>query len=276
MTVFIEYVLIDNFIIDYLMLKASLLLSANTVSRGRLLFCAFLGAIFALFYPLITVHSVLLTAIKICFGLLLVLLAGKFKSKKDYYVTAVTFFTYTFLTGGAIIGIFNILGLPYSSEISIAIMVVPVYFVFSGVTSVIKFLYRQKNVASYIVDVEITAFGTTKKARGFYDTGNELYDGDNPVIVCNKNFAKDFLGGDIKDLKFKTLSVSTVNGIEKNIAFNISQIKIYNLQNVNIFNNVTLCVAKQKVGRNYDIILHSALMEGGKNEQANTQTKKIS
>ena len=193
MTVYIEYVLIDNFIIDYLLLKASLSLSAHSVSRVRLLFCAFLGAIFALFYPLIAINVVLLTAIKLCFGLLLVLLAGKYKTKKDYYVTAVMFFTYTFITGGAIIGIFNLLGLPYSSEISVALMVIPVYLIFMAITSVIKFLYRQKDIQAYVCDVEISAFGVTKKARGFYDTGNELFDGDNPVIVCNQSLAKCFL-----------------------------------------------------------------------------------
>ncbi len=276
MTVYIEYVLIDNFIIDYLMLKASLLLSATTVSRVRLLFCAFLGAIFALFYPLISVNTLLLTLIKICFGLLLVLIAGKFKSKKDYYVTAVTFFVYTFLTGGAVIGIFNIFGIPYSSEISIAVMVIPVYFIFKGITSVVKFLYRQKDINCYIREVEITAFGVSKKCKGFFDTGNELYDGDKPVIVCGKKIAQSFFDGNIGNIKLKKLTVNTVNGKEENIAFNIEQIKIYNLNKRNIFNNITLCVSKKSVGRNYDVILHPSLKEICDDEQATIKTEKVS
>ncbi len=275
MTVYIEYVLIDNFIIDYLMLKASLTLSASAVSRVRLLFCAFLGALFALFYPLLSVNAVLLTTIKVCFGLLLVLLAGKFKSIKDYYVTAVVFFVYTFLTGGAVIGIFNILGVPYSSETSIAVMVIPVYFIFMGITSVVKFLYRQKDINCYLRKVEISSFGITKEGVGFYDTGNELYDGDSPVIVCSKSFAKEFLGRELSKIKLKRITVDTVNGKRQNIAFAVDEIKIYNFDKVNIFNNVILCVASQKVGRNYDVILHSSLKEVA-NEQANIKTEKVS
>ncbi len=275
MTVYIEYVLIDNFIIDYLMLKASFSLTATKVSRVRLLFCAFLGALFALFYPLLSVNALLLTVIKICFGLLLVLLAGKFKSKKDYYVTAVTFFAYTFLTGGAVIGVFNLLSIPYSTEISIAIMVVPVYFIFTAITSVVKFLYRQKDINCYLRDIEISAFGVIKKGVGFYDTGNELYDGDKPVIVCGRSFAKELFSRDIGKIKLKKLAVSTVNGIEQNFAFNIDEIKIYNGDEPNIFNNVTVCVSKQRVGRNYDVILHPALKEK-KDEQAIIKTQKVS
>ncbi len=276
MTVYIEYVLIDNFIIDYLMLKASFALTATSVSRARLFFCAVLGAIFALFYPLISVHTVILTAIKICFGLLMVILAGKFKSKKAFYTTTIVFFCYTFLTGGAVIGIFNLLNLPYSSEISIAIMVIPVYFVFRGISAVVKFLYRQKNINCYIYKVEITAFGITKTGKGFFDTGNELYDGDKPVIVCEKRFAQEFLAGSLASIKLKKLLVSTINGQEENIAFNIEQIKIYNSDEPNIFNNITLCVSKKSVGRNYDVILNTALKGEKYNEQAVIKTKKIS
>ncbi len=275
MTVYIEYVLIDNFVIDYLMLKASFTLTASSVSKVRLFLCAFFGALFALFYPLINLHTVLLTVIKICFGLLMVLVAGKFKSKKDFYVTAIVFFVYTFLTGGAIIGIFTLLGLPYSSEISIAVMVLPVYLVFTGVTKVAKFLYRQKDVNCYLRKIEISAFGKTKQGVGFFDTGNELFDGDNPVIVCNESFAREFLGGDISKIKLKKINVNTVNGQKQNIAFNIEQIKIYNGENLNIFSNVTLCVSKEKVGRNYDVILHPSLKESN-DEQDTVKAKKIS
>ncbi len=275
MTVYIEYVLIDNFIIDYLMLKASFTLTATAATRGRLLFCAFLGAIFALFYPLISVHTAILTVIKICFGLLLVIIAGRFSSKKAFYITAVAFFSYTFLTGGAVIGIFNILGLPYSTEYSVALMVIPVYFIFKGLTGVVQYLYRQKNVNCYIRDIEITAFNITKRAKGFYDTGNDVYDGDCPVIVCGQGFAKNFIGGNVRALKLKKLRINTVNGEKENIAFKIEQIKIYNGDEPNIFNNITLCVAGRSVGNGYDVILHPALL-GENYEKTSSKTQKAS
>ena len=55
MTVYIEYVIIDNFIIDYLLLKTSLVLSGANAQRARLLFCAVLGVGFSLLLPIISV-----------------------------------------------------------------------------------------------------------------------------------------------------------------------------------------------------------------------------
>ena len=140
MIVYIEYVLIDNFVIDYLMLKATFTTTGKRYKKGRLFLCAFLGAIIALVFPLIKVHSVILIAIKVLSGILIILISNDYQKKKDFYVHALLFFWYTFLTGGVIIGVFNILGLNYSSEISIALMVIPVYFVLSACIHVIKFI----------------------------------------------------------------------------------------------------------------------------------------
>ena len=120
MTVYIEYVFIDNLIIDYLLFKATFTLTGNGYNKGRLLFCAFLGGVFALLYPLISAHTVIVTVIKVLFGLLIMLLANSYRTKKNFYVNTVVFFGLTFLVGGAIIGVFSLLGLEYSAEFSIA------------------------------------------------------------------------------------------------------------------------------------------------------------
>ena len=71
MKVYIEYVLIDNFVIDYLLLKATFAVTGYPYSKGRLFLCAFLGSLFALLYPLIPVGEPFITISKILFGLFL-------------------------------------------------------------------------------------------------------------------------------------------------------------------------------------------------------------
>ncbi len=259
MNVYIEYVLIDNFVIDYLMLKATFLTTGINYNKKRLVFCAFLGAIIALIFPLIKLHVVLFTAIKILSGLLVILLAYSYKKPKTYYINAVIFFGYTFLTGGIIIGVFNIFSINYSSESAIAFMVIPAYAIIRTAIGVIKHIYRQKDVMSAVREIEITAFGVTKKGRGFIDTGNALFDDDSPVIFCVKGYAKQFLSGAIKHIKFKKITVGTVNGKAEKIAFKIDIIKIYNGTNLNIHKNVTACIVDE-IGEGYQVILHPALL----------------
>lgn len=276
MTVFIEYVLLDNFIIDYLVLKATFELTGLEYRRWRLAVCAFFGAVFALIYPMLYVHVVLLTAIKILFGLSLIMTANSYKDLKSLYVNVLVFFAYTFLIGGAVIGVYNLLGIPLGSESSVALAVIPVYLLLSGLNKLVRHFYKRKDVVPFIRDLEISAFGMQLKAKGFLDSGNGLYDGDNPIIVCSNIFAERFLSVDkLAKIKYKRIEINTVNGKSFNLAFKIDCLKIYNGQSSNIYNNVTMCVSSYPVGEGYDVILHPAFF-GGENEQAFEQTEKIS
>lgn len=274
MGVYIEYVLIDNFVIDYLMIEATFATTGLRYSRVRLFLCAILGAVIALIYPLLQVHAVILTAVKILSGLLIILLANNYKKIKTYYVNALIFFGYTFLTGGAIMGLFNIFSIHYSTESSIALMFIPAYAVIRAVVGVVKHIYRQKDVMCAVRECEMTAFGITISARGFVDTGNAIFDEDSPVIFITKDLAMRFLSGKIKDIKFKKLTVGTVNGKAEKMAFKIETIKIYNGTTVNIHNNVTSCIVND-IGEGYSVILHPALIRGNCYE-VDRKIKKVS
>jgi len=68
MTVYIEYVLIDNFVIDWLILKAALTTAGLPAAKSRLFFSALVGAAVALVYPAIEVHAAILVLLKISAG----------------------------------------------------------------------------------------------------------------------------------------------------------------------------------------------------------------
>jgi hypothetical protein len=140
-------------------------------------------------------------------------------------------------------------------------MVIPVYMVLRAIVSVVKYIYRRKDVMQAVREIEISAFGITKKGKGFIDTGNSLFDDDSPVIFCTKDFAMQFISGDISKIKFKKIVVGTVNGRAEKTAFKIESIKIYNGTNPNIYNNVTACIVND-IGEGYDVILHPALLKG--------------
>ena len=276
MTVYIEYVIIDNLVIDYLLLKATFAITGMQVLRRRLLFCAVLGAAVALIYPLLSDKVVISTLVKGCAGLLIVLLATKYYTLKGFIVNAAVFFGLTFLTGGAIIGVFNILGLEYSSEYSVALMFIPVYILIKALTGIIKYVYRRKNVAAFTYKTEITFGKKTIEAIGFMDTGNGVYEGDSPVIFCKKSVFVKLIDGSNLSAKIKKIRVDTVNGEKYYSSVKIDALKIYILQKVNIYNNVTLVVVGENVGEGYDIILHPALMEDYNESEGDFNTKKVS
>ena len=269
MTVYVEYVLIDNFFIDFMLMKTAFYITGKTVSRFRLAACSLLGAVFALFYPLITDNAFIITAAKILFGLTLTFIAAKFSRLKDYAAFTAVFIGLTFFTGGAIIGVFSVFGIDYSSEYSVALMVLPVYIAFTGVKRLIRYFYRKKDAFASVVDAEITFCGKTVKIRGFFDTGNGLYKDFSPVVIVSKKTLTPF----ITPLFFKnakSVNVKTVNGSERKICFKPDLFVIYSGGEKNIYNNVAVAVTRQTFD-GYDAILHPALM--GKNTEKNNENQ---
>ena len=276
MTVYIEYVLIDNFLIDYLLIKATFSTTGVTVRRGRLFLCALLGAGIALIYPLFSNYYLLQTVFKILSGLLIVALSANFKTAKSFIINALVFFSYTFITGGAIIGVYNLLGLTYDNEFTVAIIVIPVYLLISVFEKVVKHLYRRKDTACFNIKIEIALNKNKITLNGFYDTGNGVYDGDSPVIFCGKEIFKKLIGDNFLRVKLKKIFIRTVSGFTENFAVKLDQLMIYNSDEPNIYNNVTLCAVSKSVGEGYDVILHPALMENGYENEFDCKNKKIS
>ena len=260
MVVFIEYVVVDNLIIDYLMLKATFILTGAPLKKRRLFLCSILGAVVSLVYPLLSHLTILQTIVKILSGLLIVLLANQYKSLKSYYVNTVIFFCFTFITGGAILGVFSLFNIEPSGEISVALMVIPVYLILRGLTQVVHYFFSRSTMASFTYKVKVKARDKITVWRGFLDTGNNLYDGDRPVVVCDKRVFMAILGDNVAKVKMKKLDLITASGKSRNFSFELDELILYLDGKENKFNNVTLCVSKQNCGDDFDIILHPQLL----------------
>ncbi len=275
MTVYLEYVILDNFVIDYLLLKASHKIAGVAAKKGRLLFCAFFGALTALVYPLIESFFVISFLLKVSCGLILSLSSAKYRSVKEASYTAAVFFGLTFLSGGAITGIFGLVGISYSSEISVALMVLPAYAVIKGAAGIVSVIYKRRTEHSFLYDIKLCLNGKDLSAVGFMDTGNGVYDGDSPVVFCSKRVAEKLCFSNFANrVKLKRITVVTVNGVEEKICFKLDRLEIYNGNRANIFNNVTVCVSSGAADIGYDVILHPALVvrDGGTNASENAKT----
>lgn len=269
MIVYVEYVFIDNFVIDMLIFKLSFALANIYCARGRLVLCSFLGAVFALLYPLITADRVIIAAVKILFGLILTLFTGKFRGAKQYLNFTLTFFAVTFLFGGAVYGLYSVLGIDTSSEFSVGFTILPVAAIYYAAKRVVVYILRKKTVKDFYADAEIIFAGDAIKVRGFFDTGNGLFDGASPVIVANKAaILPKISGGALKTAK--SIGVNTLSGKSRKISLKPSAVVIYYKDKRNIFYNVSVCLTDEKFD-GYDVILHPSLMQaaGGESKDAN-------
>lgn len=265
MAVYIEYVLLDNIIIDYLLLKYTFKLVRGKSGFWRLFLCACLGAAFAALMPLVPMPLWLSVPVKVLFSAGLVWAAGSYATKKSYLLSFAVFNLYTFLLGGSVTGIFNLLRLPLDREYSVGLVILAAYLLVKLMHKGVTVLYRRKNVYSYVSDCEITLNGQTVRAKGFLDTGNRLYDKetDMPVVICSRNVAFELTDNFRRKLGGHKLKIATAAGEDEITVFKIDSLKIYNGDKANIFDNVLLGVARTAFGESgYDLIIHSEMIGG--------------
>ena len=277
MNVYVEYVFIDNFVIDYLIFKLTFYISGVNYKRWQVVLCSILGGIFALLYPLLSVNSTLLSIIKVLFGIFLVSISANYKSIKEFYISAIIFFSLTFFMGGAVSGIFSLFNIPIE-ELSIALMILPCYIISKIIYSLVHYFFKRKDIAQYIFMVELKIFNSVYKLRGFLDTGNGVYSGKSPVIFCEKQLFQKLLrdanGENLKEIKH--INIQTITSEKKFLSIKLSSLTIIFKDKLNIYNNVTLAVSDKSIGSGYDIILHPALLEVDKNDVTYSKTEKVS
>ena len=274
MTVYIEYVLIDNFVIDFLLIKATFTLLKKEYKKGRLFFCAFLGAIIALFYPLIQIEPILLTFLKIASGLLIVALAKNYNSKKEFAVFSITFFLLTFALGGTLIGIFGIFGIKEYGEVLIALIVLPAYLLIKLFVYAVKLLLRKKQVYPFLFKCQIVYRDNRVEFTGFLDTGNGLYFGETPVTVIGRKAFLRLVKTSFPKIEY--LEYQTVMGKSKMPTFIVDELKIYYCDKENIIYNARVGLSGGGQAFDYDLILHPALVGENDDKFIKTKTEKVS
>lgn len=258
MVVFIEYVLIDNFVIDYLLLKFTLKILKIRVSTIRLIICGIVGAVEALVFPLVNFNSAFVFPLKILCGLLLSLICTKHRTVKEFYITSFVFLALTFATGGFIYGIYGLFGIRLSTEVSIAVIILPVYFVIKTIYKVLTYTSSKQTEKNNIYRCEISVNNICIDCVGFMDTGNSMEVNGCPVIICNRKFFLRFFKGAKIPALSKTECVTAI-GKKHIIVCDVDFLKIYYGQEQHTFNNVKLGVVSNRIGDFYDLILQKDL-----------------
>lgn len=275
MVIYVEYVLISNFIIDFLLLKSAFFTAGEGFSNKRLFFCALLSSGFSLVYPLINAPKIIEILIKIAFGFLIILISANHKNLTKFCILVGVFFFYTFLLGGITLAIFSTFEISYQSQLVKMLIIVPVYFVYRFSVWLSVYLYRKKNLNAFTYQVEITIGEKTQRCIGFLDTGNGVYYQNSPVIFCSKKFALNLV--DLTKIKgLNKITIGTLNGSEQKLCVKTSCVKIYQGNKMNIFDNVRLCIASVGFESGYDILLHPALFKENYENQPINKTQKVS
>ena len=266
MEVYIEYAFLQNFIIDCLLLYLTLNISKQPISCKRIFLSAFIGAVFALVFPLLSLSNVLAFFIKFSFGFLLCLLATKPKKQGGRYaLSCLFFFCLTFLFGGAIIGLYQIFPLDYAFQNGYLIEKIPLSFILCGVILLAIFtlkwgkrLYFDRKIRCFYYLCELFNGKKTLNAVGFLDSGNLACFDNLPVCFLSPTLFLELI--DVGQV-FDEMQISTLSGKKKIKIFKSEKMKIYLQSGEHIVKETYFAPSPTLNGKDYQVLLSPLIFD---------------
>ena len=113
MVVYVEYVAINNFIIDCLLILSARKAMNLPLNKAFVCLSAAVGAAFAVVTPLLKMNAAFTFVLKFFAGALIVLFSGRFPNFRIYLRCFYLFLFFTFTFGGAVFGEFYFAGISY-------------------------------------------------------------------------------------------------------------------------------------------------------------------
>ncbi len=195
MKVFIEYVVIDNLVMDYLLLKFTALLLKIKYKKAMLFLGAIIGTLGAVLIPLLSLPDNLAFLIKIALGLLITFVAVSHKTAFLYFKFFNIFLLLTFLMGGAIIGALSIMGVEYTAEgykqeglLPVGVNLIVAYVFGFLVKKLAQRSYSFILTRSFVYKCKLYKNNACLSLDGYLDSGNNLIDKKTgkPVVLCEQ------------------------------------------------------------------------------------------
>ena len=277
MVLYIEYVLMDNVIVDYMLLNLLGFTFKDRIKKSNLFWSVLIGTVSALCLPFIMKYKVILFEYKLLTACIMVLVLKKYKTYKRYFLYLITLIVYTFIFGGVALSILNIFDISYTNnglllydcEFPISLFIVIFWAGSWLLKKIVITLSAQMKMNNYLYRMQLTDNGQTVECMGYYDSGNTINrDGSAVNIISIDMFMKLYKDYPVEKLLFRNIDntklknptyidVKTLTSTSKYLSFVIDKMIIDKKE----YDNVVVAVATNNF-KNYDCIINSVLLGG--------------
>lgn len=207
MTIYIDIIIVENLIMNYIILYATGLISKNKISHLRIIFASIIGAIYAVteYISKLNIYSNIL--LKIILSIVIVFIAFYPQNVKKMFKLLVLFYLTTFTFGGVATYLIYVLkpqNIIIKNGMYVGTYVLKVIFIGAIVGTIIliiafKFAKNKITQKDMICKVKIKLNGKEIVLDTMVDTGNMLKEPltGNPVVVVEKTSLYDLMPKEI-------------------------------------------------------------------------------
>lgn len=264
MEVYVEFAILDNFVMDYLILKLTLCGCPIKSGGKRVVIAALLGTVFAVYLPLLDLSRACLLIFKVAFGPVMVVVAAEFQSFKNYCLRTILLFLITFAFGGTIYGFAGLFGVEYDAVNNVYAGSPPLFLLLGGAAvcylvlyKAFSLLYKKKSVAPFLRKCVLYSGEHKLRVNAFIDSGNGIiYKNFYSVCVADASLsAKMEKCGFLQGRLIGSTSVRTATGNGKINIYELDRIKVLYGENENIILNAKIGVVDSHIDFDGDFSL---------------------
>jgi len=233
MTIYIEIFLLQNIIINFCLLRLVYITLKSKTSFFRLILGTILGALFSVISAMFLTNQTIMNILKFVCALLMLLIAFK-QSKKQFIISIILLFLYTYALGGAMTAIssqqhYTTFGVITYSKINLNIVclgIIILTYIFELVAKNMKLRFKSN---SFIYKATLKYKDKSLSINAYMDTGNLLNIDGNPVIIVDLEVYLTLTNTTIIDFylrKNPEITTSTITGHNNLKLFIIDELQI--------------------------------------------------
>ena len=259
MTIYLEYLFIENVIMDFIILKETIEIAKLKVNNKRIFLASIISSIYVIVMYVFKLDMLNYWMSKILLPMCMTYIALQPKEIKIYLKSIVLFFMVSVMNVGTYMCISNIFNIPSKTGLEKALIYTATYYLARTFLIRLWQIYRteiNKRDLNYTVKLNIS--GKLYTYTGFLDTGNTVYSHGMPVI-----FAEVLDESVFEELKnYESFDVKTVT------LGNVCTKKAYILEGIRIRNkkkewivNAGIVFEGRKISKlnNYNMVLNYIL-----------------
>lgn len=222
MTIYIDIVIIENLIMNYIILCATGIVSKNKIRHLRLIMASLLGAIYSVvaYMKILEIYSNIV--LKILLSVIIVYIAYNPQTVKKLWKTLVMFYLVSFVFGGVAFSLIYIIkpqdiimknGL-FLGTYPLKTIILGAIVAFAIIIIAVKIIRKKFTTKDMICDIEIILNNKKINTKALIDTGNMLKEPitNIPVVVVEKillyecipkeilNNINQIIGGDLEKI----------------------------------------------------------------------------
>lgn len=222
MTIYIDIVIIENLIMNYIILCATGIVSKNKIKHLRLIIASLLGAIYSVtaYMKILEIYSNIV--LKILLSVIIVYIAYNPQTVKKLWKTLVMFYLVSFVFGGVAFSLIYIVkpqdiimknGL-FLGTYPLKTIILGAIVAFTIIIIAVKIIRKKFTTKDMICDIEIILNNKKINTKALIDTGNMLKEPitNTPVVVVEKillykcipkeilNNINQIIGGDLEKI----------------------------------------------------------------------------